>query len=124
MQSGPVWSPRRSVICELPLRAAWERAQEAGAYRFTADAEQTLTPRPLPSMTERMDERVDMRIEGEVISPDRARQQLHSRGGAGAAPSICAADCAMHSRPSPSWTCQWSRIGTWVRSSRTPSTAG
>ena len=28
------------------LRLAWEQAQTAGAYRFTADAEQTLIPRP------------------------------------------------------------------------------
>ena len=63
------------------LQAAWERAREAGAYDFTADVEQTLIPRPLPSMIGQTDERVDMRIEGEVALPDYTRLQLRFEGG-------------------------------------------
>jgi len=62
------------------LRDAWQRAQQAGAYRFTADAEQTLIPRPIPSMIGQTDERVDMRIEGDVTPPDHARLQLRFEG--------------------------------------------
>ena len=62
------------------IEAAWERAREAGAYRFTTDVEQTLIPRPLPSMIGQTDERVDMRIEGEVALPDYARLELYLEG--------------------------------------------
>jgi hypothetical protein len=62
------------------LQAAWERAREVGAYDFTADVEQTLIPRPLPSMIGQTDERVDLRIEGEVASPDYASLQLRLEG--------------------------------------------
>lgn len=63
------------------LEAAWERAREAGAYRFTTDVEQTLIPRPLPSMIGQTDERVDMRIEGDVTLPDQARMEFRFEGG-------------------------------------------
>jgi hypothetical protein len=62
------------------LQAAWQRAQQAGSYRFTADAEQTLIPRPIPSMIGQTDERVDLRIEGDVTLPDHARLQLRFEG--------------------------------------------
>ncbi len=70
------------------LQAAWERAREAGAYDFIADIEQTLIPRPLPSMIGQTDQRVDMRIEGEVASPDYARLQLRFEGGGLDAPPL------------------------------------
>jgi hypothetical protein len=63
------------------LEAAWEHAREARSYRFTADVEQRLIPRPLPSMIGQTDQRVDMRIEGEVTLPDYARLQLRFEGG-------------------------------------------
>jgi hypothetical protein len=62
------------------LQAAWKRAQDVGAYDFTADIEQTLIPRPLPSMIGQTDERVDLRIEGDVTLPDHARLQLRFEG--------------------------------------------
>ena len=58
--------------------AAWKRAREASAYHFTTDVEQTLIPRPLPSMIGQTDERVDMRIEGKVTLPDQARMEFRS----------------------------------------------
>ena len=69
-----------SAVQPAPLEEAWERARDVGAYRFTADAEQTLIPRPLPSMIGQTDERVDLRIEGEVALPDHARLQLRFEG--------------------------------------------
>lgn len=62
------------------LQAAWERARDVGAYSFTADVEQTLIPRPLPSMIGQTDQRVDMRMEGEVALPDYAHLQLRFEG--------------------------------------------
>ncbi len=72
---------------EDELRAAWQRAQQAGAYGFTADAEQTLIPRPLPSMIGETNQRADWRLEGEVTLPDYARLKLRFEGGGfGASP--------------------------------------
>ena len=65
---------------EDELRAAWQRAQQAGAYGFTADAEQTLIPRSLPSMIGETDQRADWRLEGEVTLPDHARLKLRFEG--------------------------------------------
>ena len=70
-----------SAVQPAPLEEAWERARDVGAYDFIADVEQTLIPRPLPSMIGQTDQRVDMRIEGEVASPDYARLQLRFEGG-------------------------------------------
>jgi hypothetical protein len=70
------------------LEAAWQRAREAGAYDFIADVEQTLIPRPLPSMIGQTDERVDIRVEGEVTLPDYARLQLRFEGGGLDVPSL------------------------------------
>ena len=62
------------------LEQARQRVLEAGSYRFTADIEQTLIPRPLPGMIGQTDQRVDMRIEGEVALPDHARLELRLEG--------------------------------------------
>ncbi len=70
------------------LQSAWERAREAGDYEFIADVEQTLIPRPLPSMIGQTDERVDIRVEGEVTLPDYARLQLRFEGGGLDVPSL------------------------------------
>ena len=65
---------------EDELQAAWQRAQQAGAYHFTADAEQTLIPRSLSSMIGETDQRADWRLEGEVTLPDHARLKLRFEG--------------------------------------------
>ncbi len=62
------------------LHHAWKQAQAAGAYRFTADTEQTLIPRPIPGMIGQTDQRVDTRITGEVTLPDYARMTLQFEG--------------------------------------------
>ncbi len=71
-----------------PLRAVWDRACEAGAYDFTADVEQTLIPRPIPAMIGQSDERVDIRMEGEVTLPDQARIELRLEGGGPNLPAV------------------------------------
>lgn len=62
------------------LEQAQQRAIDVGAYDFTAEAEQTLVPRPLPSMIGRTDEQVNLHIAGEVTLPDHARMQLRVEG--------------------------------------------
>jgi len=69
-----------SAVQPAPLEEAWERARDVGAYDFVADVEQTLIPRPLPSMIGQTDQRVDMRMEGEVALPDYTRLQLRLEG--------------------------------------------
>jgi len=63
------------------LEQAQQRAIDVGAYDFVAEAEQTLIPRPLPSMIGRTDEQVDMYISGQVTLPDQASLQLRLEGG-------------------------------------------
>ncbi|MBL7183540.1 MAG: hypothetical protein ISS50_03715 [Anaerolineae bacterium] len=62
------------------LEQARHRAQEAGSYGFTADAEQVLIPRPVPEMIGKGDQRVDWRITGEVELPSRAYTHLQIEG--------------------------------------------
>ncbi|MCP4360538.1 MAG: hypothetical protein GY796_21225, partial [Chloroflexi bacterium] len=56
------------------------RVTEIGAYQFTADVEQTLIPRPVPSMIGKTNERLDMRIDGDVTLPDEAYLQIRLEG--------------------------------------------
>ncbi len=60
---------------------ALENARAIGAGRFTAHVEQTLIPRPLPSMIGQTDQRADILIEGEVTSPEHARLSILPTGG-------------------------------------------
>ena len=46
---------------EDAVQRARQRVEEAGSYRFTADVEQTLVPRPLPEMIGQSSQRVDLR---------------------------------------------------------------
>ena len=70
----------------VSLEQAYQRVLDAGTYDFTADAEQTLLPRPLPNMIGQTDQRVDMHIEGEVTLPDKTQFSL-SLDGAGLDPT-------------------------------------
>ena len=54
---------------EDALQRALRRVAEAGGYRFTADVEQTMIPRPLPEMIGQRSERFDLRLEGEARPP-------------------------------------------------------
>ena len=62
--------------------AAWERARESGAYRFTADVRQTITPKPTVLNVGRTSKEQSVHLEGETNLPD---SQLHltlwSQGG-------------------------------------------
>ena len=62
------------------IRSAWERTQAAGSYRFTADAEQTLIPRPIPGMIGQSDQRVRSQISGEITLPDKADLTIRFEG--------------------------------------------
>ncbi|HEY64459.1 MAG TPA: hypothetical protein G4O02_07790, partial [Caldilineae bacterium] len=55
------------------LRAAWEQAQATG-YRFGADVEQTLIPRPVWSQLGRQEERISFYLEGEVEAGSDSRR--------------------------------------------------
>jgi hypothetical protein len=89
-ESSPVaaWGPARFHVSgampdpspQRALYAIWERAQRAGGYTFVADVEQILIPRPVPSMIGRADQRIDMRLQGEVTLPDYARLTLRFEG--------------------------------------------
>ena len=70
------------------LRDAWERARSVGSYTFIADIEQTIVPRPLPSMIGQTSQRVDVRAEGQVELPDYSRLQVRFEGTDAASPSL------------------------------------
>ncbi len=67
---------------EDEVRAAWQRAQEAGAYQFTADIRQTTVPKPTIFNVGRQSKQETLHLEGETNLPTR---QLHltlwSQGG-------------------------------------------
>ncbi len=67
---------------EHAVQAAWERAQQAGAYRFTADIKQTVVPRPTILNVGRTSKKEALHTEGEA---NLHEQQLHltlwSQGG-------------------------------------------
>jgi hypothetical protein len=69
------WAQSRSI---QDIQA---RVQAAGSYRFTADVEQTLIPRPLPEMIGQTSQRADVRIEGELAVPQRSHLRVIFEGG-------------------------------------------
>ena len=58
------------------LLQVWKRAREAGSYRFVADVEQTLFPRPVPDRIGESETAVDLHLEDEAHLPDRAMLML------------------------------------------------
>ena len=71
---------------EQALADAYQRTLDAGSYEFTADSEQLLLPRPLPSMIGQTSQRVDMHVNGEVTLPDYSMLSV-SLDGAGLNPA-------------------------------------
>ncbi len=67
---------------EQNVQYALQRVAEIGSYRFTADVEQTLVPRPLPEMIGQRSERFDVRLEGEALAPDYARVAVSAEAAA------------------------------------------
>jgi putative oxidoreductase len=71
-----------SISTEQPIRTpesleeVWKWAREAGNYRFSAELEQTMKPRPIPSMIGETSQKVDMLVEGKVLLPDSTELQL------------------------------------------------
>ena len=63
-----------------PLAQAQKAAVAAGGYTFTADVEQTLIPHATAANIGRTGSRMDVRLEGEVTLPDRARMTLRFEG--------------------------------------------
>ena len=63
------------------LEAIRDRVEALGAYQLTADIQQNLVPRPLPEMIGQTNQRIDMRLEGDVVLPDTADFQLRFEGG-------------------------------------------
>jgi hypothetical protein len=74
---------------EKALGEARQHVAANGAYSFTADIEQTLIPCPVASMIGETSQRVDMRLDGDVILPDSAELQLRFEGeGANVQPLV------------------------------------
>jgi hypothetical protein len=77
---------------EQPFDEVLEQVEAAGRYRFTADIEQTLIPRPVAANIGQSEERVDTRITGLVTLPDSATITLQFEGGVNAPPIILEQD--------------------------------
>lgn len=71
------------------LRAALRRAQEARAYRYSSEIEQTLIPRPVPQMVGQQDQTMLLTLEGEVQGPEHSRATLQfDPGGISGIPGL------------------------------------
>ena len=73
--------PQATLPPEGALARAWQRARQAGSYRFLATIEETLAPRPVPQMIGQGDTRLTLENDGAVVLPDRAYMQLRLAGG-------------------------------------------
>ncbi|MEZ4592419.1 MAG: hypothetical protein R3D55_14945 [Chloroflexota bacterium] len=62
------------------LEEAYQRVLAVGAYKFSAQSEQTLVPRPIPTMIGQSEQRVDMQVEGEVTLPDYSMMSVSLDG--------------------------------------------
>ncbi|MEZ4595230.1 MAG: hypothetical protein R3D55_29400, partial [Chloroflexota bacterium] len=62
------------------LEEAYQRVLAVGAYKFSAQSEQTLVPRPIPSMIGQSEQRVDMQVAGEVTLPDYSMMSVSLDG--------------------------------------------
>ncbi len=63
------------------LAGAWQRAREAGSYRFVSTVEETLVPRPVPEMIGQGDTHFTLENDGAAILPDRAYMELRVADG-------------------------------------------
>ncbi len=63
-----------------PLQEAWAQSQAVGKYKFNAEAEQLMLPRPIPLMIGQTDQHVTMRLEGEVVAPAETQFTLSMKG--------------------------------------------
>ncbi|HSH04041.1 MAG TPA: hypothetical protein VLL52_16115 [Anaerolineae bacterium] len=70
----------RDVLAQQKEPPIWQliakQVELSGAYKFTAQIEQTLIPQPIPANIGQQENRYDSFITGEVILPDFARLDL------------------------------------------------
>jgi hypothetical protein len=65
-----------------PLQAAWEKARQSGAYHFSADILQTLTPLPKVTNVGRQSRQDELHLEGQTdIRAQQLSFTLWSQGG-------------------------------------------
>ncbi|NLG26548.1 MAG: hypothetical protein GX557_01470, partial [Chloroflexi bacterium] len=77
--SGPA-AAQGSLGPQQALQAAWQRAREAGSYRFVSTADQTMIPRAVPEMIGQSDVYLTLENDGAVILPDESYTELHVAG--------------------------------------------
>lgn len=80
---GWIWinfSTPPTLEASTPLQSAWDFSQTVGTYHFTANAQQTLIPRAMPSTIGQTSVRVDMRIDGDVNLPNDTRLSMSVDG--------------------------------------------
>jgi hypothetical protein len=61
------------------LQAAWEKARQAGAYHFSADILQTMTPLPQVTNVGRQSRQDALRMEGQTDTDDEVRRNNNRR---------------------------------------------
>ncbi|MGD9100839.1 MAG: hypothetical protein PVF45_10205, partial [Anaerolineae bacterium] len=77
-----IYPAARTSAQSSGVQAAWERAQQAGAYDFGADITQTTLPLPTVTNIGRTSLQDKMRLEGETNLPERTMHlRLWSQGG-------------------------------------------
>src|SRR5512143_3935044 len=62
---------------------AWQQANQASSYRFTAHIEQTYIPRATASMIGQQNQQVRLDMDGEVQKPDRSTVNMRMESPAG-----------------------------------------
>jgi hypothetical protein len=81
-ESGSAEAAVARIRAEDAVKGAWERAHEAGSYRYTADIVQTTIPRPTVTNIGRTSLQDALHVEGETNLPDRTMHMvLWSQGG-------------------------------------------
>ena len=70
------------------LEQIWRQALAQGSYRFNADIDETLRPRPLPAMIGQTSQKASVKLEGNISLPDKAEMTLSSYGSGQQIPTL------------------------------------
>lgn len=103
------WTDQRAPWSADPVATAWERAREAGSYRFAADIVQTAMPVTSVTNVGRQSRQDAVRVEGETdLQARQMRFTLWSQGGSvldatGGVEVRVDGDRAMARRPGGAW---------------------
>ena len=62
------------------LEQTWRQVQAQGTYRFSAEINETLRPRPVPDMIGQTSQKASVKLEGDISLPDKAQMTLSSDG--------------------------------------------